>query len=212
MSGKKLSRADKVAQLLDILKKDAPRRAEFARKCTDLDAQNASTIAMLQKRVLLRFEDVVLPGGDRVPIRPALSQAEDSRLEELRREYLTIVDLTPDEKAREDALRSELVGIRMRTPEEIRRVREISTELDSLGELSEDEKASVRDIDYEIVEIITLDDELTAAWLKTHPEAFSQEDLLWIINGFRAQQIRQSRERQERIAAARSFHGNPVGN
>jgi len=167
--------------------------------------ETASTIALLQQRVVERFEDIELPGGDRIPVRTSMSEADRMRLDELRKEYVGIRSLTTEETTRVEALESELITLRMVTPDAIRRVREITAELDRIRGLTDEELDRIREMDYEIVEIITADTSLTAAWLRENPDAFSHEDLSWIITGFRAQQIRHTREREERIEKARTF-------
>jgi len=209
MSGAKKDPKGKVAELKQILVKGAPNRQKFVKKCQDLDIQNADTIAMLQRRVQAkRFEPLMLPGGDVVHIRVTLSREEENHLEDLRREFVAIRKLSPEEEERQDALNAEIATMTMKTPESIRRVREITRELEVMNTLSDEKQARLREIDYDIVATITQDPNLTKEWLLANPDAFSQDDLFWIIAGFRAQEAKAATQRQEMIAQARLFRGD----
>jgi hypothetical protein len=211
MSVKK-TREQKETELHQILKREAPNRAKFVKKCQDLDIQNADTISMLQRRVMAkRFEPLMLPGGDVVHIRVTLSREEEDHLGDLRKEFVKIKKLTPEEEERQDALNAELATMTMKTPGEIRRVREITRELEAMSTLSEEKQARLREIDYDIVATVTQDPNLTKEWLLANPDAFSQDDLFWIIAGFRAQEAKAATQRQEMIAQARLFRGNTDG-
>ena len=189
-------------KILDAHKKDF----EAAKNARLIDEANSSNaIDILQRRVATQFFPIELPGGDVIKIRTEISKAEAQQIDALREEQSSLDVLDPKVQEAIDLLSVELMGIQMNTPSKFKRVREISNEIESLREKSPETIERSKHIDYEIIEIIVADDGLTAKWLCENEDKFSQETLLWVLNGFFEQRVKHAKDRQERIASITSF-------
>jgi hypothetical protein len=165
----------------------------------------ASTIEVLQRRVKTQFIPVELPGGDEVNIRTSLSFEDLKEIDELKQERMSLAKIPEEKQEAIDAIRLQLLNIVPSTPSTWSTMASLGDKIKELEAKPKEVIDREKEIDYTIVEIITADEELTAAWLMDNPECFSPDDILWILNGYYEQRIKQEVERKERISQASTF-------
>ena len=64
---------------------------------------------------------------------------------------------------------------------------------------------------YWVTEIVTANPDITAEWLKTHPDDFATEDVLTAIYGFLEERDRARRDRADRLARLANFRKESEG-